>query len=58
MKTAMIAFQLQRDIEALRVRWVHVTDAGKYEHRQAEPEDLQTLIEALQRHAAMLATSG
>lgn len=58
MKTAMIAFLVQSPADAQRVRWVHVTDVGKYEHRQAEPEDLQTLIEALQRHAAMLATSG
>ncbi len=58
MKTAIVAFQSQQPADVLRVRWVHITDVGKYEHRQAEPEDLQTLIEALQRHASMLATCG
>lgn len=58
MKTATIAFLVQSPADALRVRWVHVTDVGKCEHRQAEPDDLQTLIDALQRHAAMLETSG
>jgi hypothetical protein len=52
MKTASIAFQLQRPGDALRVRWVKVNDDGASLNRDPEPEALQAMIEALQRHAA------
>jgi hypothetical protein len=52
MKTASIAFQLQRPGDALRVRWVKVSDDGASLNREPEAEALQAMIEALQRHAA------
>jgi hypothetical protein len=52
MKTATIAFQMQRPGDALRVRWVQVSDDGASLNREPEPEALQAMIEALQRHAA------
>jgi hypothetical protein len=58
MKTASIAFQLQRPGDALRVRWVQLNDDGASPNREAEPEALQAIIEALQRHAATRATDG
>jgi hypothetical protein len=58
MKTATIAFQLQRPGDALRVRWVRVSDDGASLNREPEPETLQSLIDALQRHAATCATDG
>jgi hypothetical protein len=56
MRTVTIAFQLQRPGDALRVRWVQVNDDGAGQHREPEPEALQAMIEALQRHAAMRET--
>lgn len=58
MKTATIAFQMQRPGDALRVRWVQVTDDGASANREPEPEALQAMIDALQRHAATCATDG
>ena len=58
MKTATIAFQLQGPRDVLRVRWVHVTEGGASHHREPEPEALQAMIDALQRHAATRATDG
>ena len=58
MKTATIAFQMQRPGDALRVRWVQVTDSGASHNREPEPEALQAMIEALQRHAATRETDG
>ena len=58
MKTATIAFQLQGLRDALRVRWVQVTDSGASQNREPEPEALQAMIEALQRHAATRETDG
>jgi len=58
MRTATIAFQLQRPGDALRVKWVQVSDDGASQHREPDPDTVQVLIEALQRHAAMLATDG
>ena len=52
MKTATIAFQMQRLGDALRVRWVQVSDEGASHNREPEPEALQAMIDALQRHAA------
>jgi hypothetical protein len=52
MKTATIAFQFQRPGDALRVRWVQVTESGASHNQEPEPESLQAMIEALQRHAA------
>ena len=58
MKTATIAFQLQGLRDVLRVRWVQVTDSGASHNREPEPEALQAMIEALQRHAATRETVG
>lgn len=59
MKTATIAFQLQqRPGDALRVKWVQVNDDGASRYHEPDPDTMQALIEALQRHAAMLATDG
>lgn len=58
MRTATIAFQMQGPGDALRVRWVQVTDGGAIHNREPEPEALQAMIEALQRHAATRATDG
>jgi hypothetical protein len=52
MKTATIAFQLQRPGDALRVRWVQVTENGASHKQEPDPETLHTMIDALQRHAA------
>jgi hypothetical protein len=56
MKTATIAFQLQRPGDALRVRWVQVTESGASHTQEPEPETLQAMIDALQRHAATCET--
>ena len=58
MKTATIAFQMQRPGDALRVRWVQVTEGGASHNQEPEPDALQAMIEALQRHAATRATDG
>ena len=58
MKTATIAFQMQRPGDALRVRWVQMTEDGANHNREPEPEALQAMIEALQRHAATRETDG
>lgn len=58
MITATIAFQMQRPGDALRVRWVQVTEGGASHNREPEPEALQSMIDALQRHAATRATDG
>lgn len=58
MKTATIAFQVQGPRDVLRVRWVQVTDDSTCHNREPEPEALQAMIDALQRHAATRATDG
>jgi len=58
MKTATIAFQVQGLRDVLRVRWVQVTDSGASHNREPEPEALQAMIEALQRHAATRESDG
>ena len=58
MKTATIAFQVQGLRDVLRVRWVQVTDSGASHNREPEPEALQAMIEALQRHAVTRETDG
>jgi hypothetical protein len=58
MKTATIAFQMQRPGDALRVRWVQVTEGGTSHNQEPEPEALQAMIDALQRHAATRETDG
>ena len=58
MMTATIAFQLQRPGDVLRVRWVQVTEGGTCHNQEPEPEALQAMIDALQRHAATRATDG
>ena len=58
MKTATIAFQMQRPGDELRVRWVQVTDDSTCHNREPDPEALQAMIEALQRHAATRETDG
>ena len=58
MMTATIAFRLQAAGDALRVRWVQVTEGGASHNREPEPEALQAMIDALQRHAAPRATDG
>jgi hypothetical protein len=52
MKTATIAFKLQRPGDALRVRWVQVTESGASHKQEPDPETLHAMIDALQRHAA------
>ena len=58
MMTATIAFQLPGQRDVLRVRWVQVTEGGASHNREPEPEALQAMIEALQRHAATRETDG
>lgn len=58
MKTATIAFQLQRPGDVLRVRWVQVAEGGASHNQEPESEALQAMIEALQRHAATRETDG
>ena len=58
MRTATIAFQTQRPGDVLRVRWVQVTEGGASHNQEPEPEALQAMIDALQRHAAPRATDG
>ena len=58
MKTATIAFQLQGPRDVLRVRWVQVSEGGASHNQEPEPETLQAMIDALQRHAATRATDG
>ena len=58
MMTATIAFKLQAAGDVLRVRWVQVTDSGASHNREPDPEALQAMIDALQRHAATRETDG
>ena len=58
MMTATIAFKLQAAADVLRVRWVQVTDSGASHNREPDPEALQAMIDALQRHAVTRETDG
>ena len=58
MKTATVRMFSDAPGDVLRVRFVQVREATSDQHRDADCESVLALIEALQRYAATLATSG